>query len=68
MILSQNCIDFYQKTNRFGHISVPSYRGSTCWLAGWLGGPPNASNLRVWMPYRKLWGAFRSAESPELEF
>ena len=65
-------------------------------VAGWLGGPPNASNasgtpkcvknatpssksaskmrplvqkLRVWMPYRKLWGAFRGAENrtPEHE-
>ena len=65
-------------------------------VAGWLGGPPNASNasgtptcvknatpssksaskmrplvqkLRVWMPYRKLWGAFRGAEkrTPEHE-
>ena len=56
MILSQNCIDFDTKTNRFGHISGPSYRGAhggwpagwlVGWLAGWLAGAPKKRQKRV---------------------
>ena len=37
MIVSQNCIDFDTKTNQFGHISGPSYRGALAsWRVGWL--------------------------------
>ena len=47
MILSQNCIDFDTKTNRFGHISGPSYRGEHM-LVGRLAGLSSECQQCVW--------------------